>query len=110
MSKPIKTSQLNPTNFPCRYVVLNTAAPDVVNYTMSLPPFTGVTRTVQCYENNGHRNFRILTLHIDKDMVIKTEYSDPYAQWEAISRMDLWNANSLMALNDSWFDKKTIWK
>lgn len=82
----------------------------MVDYTEALPAFTGIARSVQCYMNNGHRNFRILLLHIEEDVVVKTEYSDPYAQWEAISRMDLWNANSLLSLNDSWKPGKALYK
>lgn len=93
-----------------RTIVLNTEEPAVVAYSKALPPFTGIARSVQCFENNGNRNFRILTLHIEDDIVVKTAYSDPYAQWEAISRMDLWNANSLLSLNDSWQDKKALQK
>lgn len=93
-----------------RMIVLNTEDSNVVAYSKALPPFTGIARTAQCYENNGHRNFRIVTLHIEDDIVVKTVYSDPYAQWEAISRMDLWNANSMLSLNDSWVDKKALQK
>jgi hypothetical protein len=47
------------------------------------PKFSGIARSVEAFDNQGFRNFRILTLHLQDDRVIKIERSDPYASFEA---------------------------
>lgn len=89
---------------------LNTDVPEVVAYTQALPPFDGISFSVQCFENNGHRNFRILTQTIEANEVTHTEYSDPYAIWEAIARLELHIANACLSLNGKWMDKKGLCK
>lgn len=89
---------------------LNTTAPTVVEYTKSLPPFTGVARSIQCYENNGFRNFRILTLTIEEGRVTHTAYSDPHMQVEALERLDIMNDLGMLNLNMTWQDKKALSK
>ena len=78
--------------------------------THSVPAITCVARTVAAYDNQGFRNFKILTLHIENGMVVKIEYSDPYASFEAISRMELTNELSVIHLNNNWEDGKTLSK
>jgi hypothetical protein len=72
--------------------------------------FTGLARSVQAYDNQGFRNFRIVTLHIQNGKVIKQEYSDPYASFEAISRMEIQNEMSIHHLNNTWADGKSLTK
>jgi hypothetical protein len=72
--------------------------------------FTGIARTLQCYDNQGFRNFKILTLHILDGLVINIEYSDPYANFEAISRMELANEIAIHHLNNNWAPGKTLSK
>lgn len=73
-------------------------------------PFTGVARTVEAYDNQGFRNFKILTLHILKGMVVKIDYSDPYANFETIARMELANEQSILHLNNNWKSGRTLEK
>jgi hypothetical protein len=64
--------------------------------------FNGLARSVECFDNQGFRNFRILTLHLVNGKVVKTEYSDPYASFEAISRMEMANELAIHHLNNNW--------
>jgi hypothetical protein len=72
--------------------------------------FSGIARSIQCYLNNGFNNFRILTLHIEKGKVKTVDYSDPYASFEALVKMELANELSLMHLGNRWADGKTLEK
>lgn len=105
MSKP--TTLFTPSKKE-RLFEINTTASHVVEYTKNLPPFTGVARSIQCFENSGYRNFRILTLHLVEDTIVKTIYSDPYAIWEAISRLELLTYESALRLNGNWNDKEVF--
>lgn len=78
--------------------------------THSVPDFTGVARSVQAFDNQGFRNFKILIIHIEHGMVNKIDYSDPYANFEAISRMELSNEIAVHNLNDNWVNGKTLSK
>lgn len=81
-----------------------------VEMTHSVLPFTGVARSVEAFDNQGFRNFRILTLHLENGMVMKIHYSDPYASFEAIARMELWNEMSILNLNNNWKNGATLVK
>jgi hypothetical protein len=71
--------------------------------------FTGVARSIQCFLNNNQfKNFRIMTLHIDKGKVKKIDYSDPYASFEALVKMELANELGLIHLNNVWNDGKIL--
>jgi hypothetical protein len=72
--------------------------------------FTGIARSVQAYDNQGFRNFRIVTLHLVNGSVVKTEYSDPYASFEAISRMEMANEVAIHHLNNTWNNGGTLSK
>lgn len=72
--------------------------------------FTGLARSVEAFDNQGFRNFRIVTLHIVHGMVEKAEYSDPYANFETISRMELWNEMGILNLNNNWKPGATMVK
>lgn len=73
--------------------------------------FTGVARSIQCFLNNDQfRNYRILTLHIEKGKVVMVEYSDPYANFEAMVKMELANELGLMHLNNNWADGRILEK
>lgn len=67
--------------------------------------FTGIARSIVCFNtHNQWRNFKIATLHIKDGIVQKIDYSDPYTQWEAASRLDVANDISLIQLNNKWKD------
>ncbi len=72
--------------------------------------FSGVARSVQAYDNQGFRNFRIVTLTIEDGEVKEIEYSDPYASFEAMAKMELWNMDSIIKLNNKWVDGATLKK
>jgi hypothetical protein len=72
--------------------------------------FTGLARSVEAYDNQGFRNFRIITLHIEKGRVVRQDYSDPYASFEAISRMEMQNEMAIHHLNNTWESGKTLSK
>jgi hypothetical protein len=71
---------------------------------------TGIARTVEAYDNNGFRNFRILTLTIEEGIVVSVDRSDPYANFETISRMELSNEKSILNLNNTWENGKLLAK
>lgn len=72
--------------------------------------FSGIARTVECYNNQGFRNFRILTLTIAQGEVTAIERSDPYASFEAMAKMELANEFSILNLNNQWQNGKTLSK
>lgn len=72
--------------------------------------FSGIARSIIASDNNGFPNFKIVTLFIEKGKVVKTEYSDPYANFEAGSIIDLANDNALMNLNNTWVHGKAFQK
>jgi hypothetical protein len=73
--------------------------------------FTGIARSVQCFMNNGKfRDFRIVTLTIQDGMVIDVKYSDPYASWETIAKLEVISLNSVNHLNTVWKDGRTLSK
>lgn len=82
----------------------------MTNETVINPEFTGLARSVQCYFNQGHNNFRILTLHVVKGKVTRMDLSDPYANFEAITRLEHWNEISVINLNNNWEHGKTLSK
>lgn len=81
-----------------------------IGITNSVEPFTGLARSVECYNNAGFRNFRILTLHIENGLVTKVERSDAYANFEAISRMEMANEIAVHHLNNNWENGRTLSK
>lgn len=74
------------------------------------PEFSGVARSAVCFDNQGNRNFKILTLYIEQGKVVRMDLSDAYAQFEAIFKLDLWSDRALTHLNNNWFDGKTLSK
>jgi hypothetical protein len=80
-----------------------------MNATLGDVRFTGIARSVECYNTNGQfRNFRIVTLHLEEGVVKKATRSDPYASFEAISRLELWNELAVINLNNNWSDGKAL--
>lgn len=61
--------------------------------------FSGVARSVECFVQQGHNNFRIVTLTIKDGVVVKKEYSDPFASFEAIARLEVKCHEATLALN-----------
>lgn len=79
----------------------------------NIPPkpttdLTCVARTVVCYDNSGNRNFRIYTLKIEDGIVTSVQASDPFANFEAIARMELMNEISVNYLNNRWENGKAL--
>jgi hypothetical protein len=72
--------------------------------------FSGLARSVECYDNQGFRNFRIVTLHIKCGSVVRVEKSDAYASFEAIARMELANEKGIWNLSNRWKDRDTMSK
>lgn len=72
--------------------------------------FTGIARSVQCFDNQGFKNFRIVTLTIIHGRVEKEEFSDAYASFETISRMEMANEIAIHNLNNTWTQGKTLSK
>lgn len=77
---------------------------------INLNPINCVARTVEAFDNQGFRNFRILTLYIENGVVRHIDKSDPYASFETISRMELSNELSILHLNNTWENGKTLVK
>lgn len=67
-------------------------------------PFTGIARSVKCFNNQGHKNFKILKLHVVDGIVTKVEESDAYASFECIARLEIANEISIIHLNNTWAD------
>ena len=76
---------------------------------MKTVEFTGVARSVECYRQQGHNNFRIVTLHIEDGLVTKKEVSDPYASFEAIARLEVKCHEATLSLNNGYANGKA-WK
>lgn len=70
--------------------------------------FTGMARSVETCNNQGFKNFRILTMQITNGVVTKVKRSDPYANFEAIARLELWNELDIHHLNNIWADGITL--
>lgn len=70
--------------------------------THSVPDITCLARTIECFDNQGFREFRIVTLHIEHGMVVKVERTDSWANFETISRMELFTEVGMMNLNNHW--------
>jgi hypothetical protein len=71
---------------------------------------TCISRTVEAYDNQGFRNFRIVTLHIENGIVTEIQRSDPYANFEAIIKLELANELSIINLNNNWKNGKMLSK
>ncbi len=82
---------------------------DEQNLVMKIVEFTGVARTVVCHMQQGHNNFKIVTLHIEDGIVIKKEVSDPYASFEAISRLEVQCHEATLNLN-SGYENGIAWR
>ncbi len=79
-------------------------------YKMEPHEFSGVARSLECFNNQGHSNFRIVTLYIEKGKVIRTELSDAYASWDAIGKLTYWTDLACIDLNTHWQNGKTLSK
>lgn len=72
--------------------------------------FSGIARSVECFYNQGHCNFRVVTLTIENSLVVNIEYSDPYAHFEVITKMQSKMNDAILNLNNHWDNGKTISK
>lgn len=74
--------------------------------------FTGMTRSIRCFDHNGWKNYRIVTLILEKGIVVREHLSDPYMNIEAVQKLDLFNDYAQIRLmmgwehNKAWFLKK----
>jgi hypothetical protein len=86
------------------------AAPKIeeVAVQSAVSDFTGVARSVVAYNNQGFKNYRIITLYLEQGRVVRQEHSDPYANFEAISRLELANEKSMLHLNNNWKSGDTL--
>jgi inactivated superfamily I helicase len=91
--------------------IKETAEPEKENNVPDVPKdifadplsFTGVARSMVCYNNNNtFRNFKIATLTIEKGKVTEVDYSDPYANFEAIAILEIQNERAIDNLNNRW--------
>lgn len=71
-------------------------------------PFTGVARSMECVLWNGFNNFYIVTLTIEDGQVVKKTYSEPYAMFECIARLEMAVHHSGLHLNGR-FAPGTTW-
>ncbi len=73
--------------------------------------FSGVAYSVICYDHmKQFRNFRIVTLTIEKGIIVQAETSDNYTNWETISRLEIITQSAVLNLNDNWKDGKALQK
>jgi hypothetical protein len=70
--------------------------------------FTGLARSVEAFDNQGFRNFRVVTLYIVRGKVVRQEYSDPWASFETISKLEIQNEMAIHHLNNVWEPGKTL--
>lgn len=68
--------------------------------------FSGVARSVVCFNHNGWKNFRMVTLTVEDGKVVKAHYSDPFASFETIQKLELANDYTQLRLNACWADGK----
>ncbi len=61
-----------------------------------------IARTLECSLNNGYNNFKIVTMVIKNGKVVETTYSDPFALFEAIAKLQIMNDQSSISLNMNW--------
>jgi len=80
------------------------------NSTVYNPLFTGLARSVECYDNQGFKNFRILTLHLEQGKVVKMERSDAWANFECGAILEHVNHVSLIHLNNEWTEGEAFKK
>lgn len=77
----------------------------------SVPPAEKITcmaRTVECFENQGFRNMRVVTLFIEDGVVVRVKRSDAWQAFELIAKLDVANHMDVLYLNGQWVDKKTM--
>lgn len=71
--------------------------------------FTGLAKSVQAFNNQGFPNFRIMTLNLVNGEVVDISYSDAYASFECISKLEVEMEMLTITLNNNWEAGKT-WK
>lgn len=64
--------------------------------------YTGEALSVVCFENNGFRNFKICKMKIEAGKVVKVEYGNPYASFEAIGFLEMLSQFSVMKCGNHW--------
>jgi hypothetical protein len=57
---------------------------------------------MECYPNQGFCNSRILTLHLEKGLLVGVERSDAFAQFEAQAKLTIKEERTFDRLNGSW--------
>ena len=64
--------------------------------------FTGIAKSVECFWNQGHKDFRIITLKIVDGVIVDTHLSDAYASFEAIIKLEQQVNSLIIHLNNHW--------
>ena len=64
--------------------------------------FTGIAKSVECFWNQGHKDFRIVTLKIVDGVIVDTHLSDAYASFEAIIKLEQQVNSLIIHLNNHW--------
>ena len=70
-------------------------------------PFSGLSLSLECFDNQGHRNFRIITLLIENGEVIDTHYSDAFANFESDLKLASLASDLTLRLNNAWNEGRT---
>ncbi len=66
-------------------------------------PFTGYARSVECFKHElGFTNFKIVTLKIVDGIVVEKHLSDPYTNWEAIARIEMYAQDATLNLQSGY--------
>lgn len=76
----------------------------------TVEPITCVARSFECFDNQGFRNFRVVTLYIEDGVIVKVEKSDPWAQFEAIAKQEVMIEMAMLNLNNNWAPGKCLSK
>lgn len=71
---------------------------------LAVVPVTCKAFSVQCEFNQGHNNFRILTLTIVDGVVTDIQKSDCYASFEFIDQLNVLTDKACNLLNMRWKD------
>lgn len=60
-----------------------------------IPSFTGTVHTIVYKPHQGFADYAVATMTIEDGLIIGTVYSDPYAAFEALAKLELANSRLL---------------
>lgn len=82
-----------------------------VNELHELRGFNGVARSIECIKHNSMFNgFKIVTIHIQDNLVCKIDYSDTYNSFEALDQLEVLNIRAFDNLNMNYKNGKSFQK